>query len=154
MKKIGILTCSNTTQDLGCSSFKCLDAVYRNDGEFKRHENMGGAQLVGIINCAGCPTAVAPEKLLERVRALTEVGVEAIHMASCMMALCPFKNKYAKLLENRFPEIEIVAGTHTGTEEEGQMFIGWAKDMLSHKPSPMADLAKQILSGEAQALQI
>ena len=38
MKKVGILTCSNTTQDLGCSSFKCLESVYSNGGEFKRHE--------------------------------------------------------------------------------------------------------------------
>ncbi|MBA4369551.1 MAG: CGGC domain-containing protein [Desulfobacterium sp.] len=151
MKKIGILTCSNTTQDLGCSSFKCLDAIYENSGDFKKHESSGGAQLAGIINCAGCPTVVAPEKLLERVRSLAVLGVEAIHLSSCMIVLCPFKNKYAKLLENQFPDIEIVLGTHSGPEGEVQMFTGWAKEMLSHKPNPMADLAQHVLSGQSNA---
>ncbi len=151
MKKVGILTCGNTTQDLGCSSFKCLEDVYRNGGEFKRHEPYGGTQLAGIINCAGCPTAVAPEKLMERVRSLAVLGVEAIHMSACMMALCPFKNKYFKLLEKQFPDIEIVKGTHDATEKEGEMFIVWAKQMLSAKPNPMADLAEKVLAGEAIA---
>ena len=78
MKNIGILTCSNTTQDLGCSASKCLGAVYRNEDEFKRHEDQGGTQLAGIINCAGCPTIAGPEKILGRVRSLSALGVEAI----------------------------------------------------------------------------
>ena len=148
MKIIGILTCSNTTQDLGCSSFKCLEDVNRNGGEFIRHQAQGGAQLAGIINCAGCPTAAAPEKLLERVRSLTVLGVEAVHLSACIMALCPFKNKYAKLLEEQFPEIEIIKGTHDAPEGEEEKFVGWAKQMLSSKPNPMADLAEQVLSGK------
>lgn len=151
MKKVGILTCSNTTQDLGCSSFKCLESIYSNGGEFKQHEEHGGTQLAGIINCAGCPTAVSPEKLLERVRSLSVLGVEAIHLSACVMALCPFKNKYFKLLKKQFPEIEIIKGTHEAPEGEEEMFVGWAKQMLSSKPNPMADLAEQILSGEAVA---
>lgn len=67
------------------------------------------------------------------------------------MALCPFKNKYFKLLEKQFPEIEIIKGTHEAPEGEGEMFVGWAKQMLSSKPNPMADLAEQLLSGEAVA---
>ena len=146
MKKVGILTCSNTTQDLGCSSFKCLEDINRNGGEFKRHEKDGGAQLAGIINCAGCPTVVAPEKLLSRVRSLSEIGVDAIHLSACVMALCPFKTKYVKLLEENFPEIEIIKGTHDAPEGEAEMFMVWAKEMLSTKPSPMADLVVQMNS--------
>ncbi len=151
MRKVGILTCSNTTQDLGCSSFKCLEDVYRNGGEFKRHESQGGTQLAGIINCAGCPTIAAPEKLLERVRSLTVLGVEALHMSACMMALCPFKKKYITLLEKQFPNIEIVQGTHDAPEGEAEMFFDWAKQMLSHKPNPMADLAEEVIAGKAFA---
>lgn len=144
MKKIGILTCTNTTQDLGCSSFKCLEDIYQNGGEFKRYETQGGTQLAGIINCAGCPTAVAPEKLLGRVRSLANIGVEAIHLSACMMALCPFKNKYIKLLETEFPQIDIVKGTHDANQQEGEMFMGWAKQTLSTLQNPMADLAEEL----------
>ncbi len=151
MKKVGILTCSNTTQDLGCSSFKCLEDVYASGGEFKGYEAEGGAQLAGIINCAGCPTAVAPEKLLTRVRSLAVLGVTAIHLSSCVMALCPFKKKYARLLEKEFPEIKIVLGTHEAPEGEGEFFMDWAKQALSTRPNPMADLASQVMAEKQSA---
>ncbi|MCG8636047.1 MAG: CGGC domain-containing protein [Desulfobacterales bacterium] len=151
MKKIGILTCSNTTQDLGCSSFKCLEDIYAGGGEFKRYEAEGGAQLAGIINCAGCPTAVAPEKLLTRVRSLAVLGVEAIHLSACVMGLCPFKKKYAGLLEKEFPGIEIVLGTHDAPEGEGEFFMDWARQNLSTRPNPMADLASQVAAGRQSA---
>ena len=102
MARIGIVTCSNTTQDSGCSSFMCLKGVNENTGEFERYKNQGGTELMGIISCAGCPTAIAPEKLLRRVRSLSFLQLDAIHLSSCMMSLCPFKNKYARLLKNHF----------------------------------------------------
>ena len=98
MKKIGLLTCSNATQDLACSSFGCFHDFNQGKGEFVRYQDNGGAEMVGIINCAGCPTILTPEKLLQRVRTLAVSGVEAIHMTNCMLALCPFKKKYKKLL--------------------------------------------------------
>ncbi|MCG8614899.1 MAG: CGGC domain-containing protein [Desulfobacterales bacterium] len=151
MKRIGILTCTNTTQDLGCSSFKCLEDVYGSGGEFKRYKEDGGAQLAGIINCAGCPTAVAPEKLLARVRSLTVLGVDAIHLSACVMGLCPFKNKYISLLEKAFPEIDIVRGTHDAPEGEAEMFLGWAKQTLGSVPNPMAELASQVMTDQKPA---
>lgn len=149
MKKIGILTCGNTTQTLGCSSFKCLEDVYGGGGEFRRYEEDGGAQLAGIISCAGCPTAVAPEKLVGRVRSLAVLGVTSIHLSACVMALCPFKNKYITLLEDAFPDIRIVRGTHDAPEGEGEMFMAWAKQSLAGLPNPMADLAAQVLADKA-----
>ena len=140
MKKVAILTCSNATQDLGCSSSKCLKAVYRNEGECKRYEDQGGAELAGIINCAGCPTIAGPEKILGRIRSLSALGVDAIHLSTCMMAFCPYKNKYFKLLEERYPEIEIIKGTHDLPEGGQEMVVGWAKHHLSSQPNPTADL--------------
>ena len=64
MARIGILTCSNTTQDVACSSFGCLKDVNNNTGEFERYREEGGTELVGIINCAGCPTRLTPEKII------------------------------------------------------------------------------------------
>jgi len=112
MGKIGILTCSNATQDLGCSSVSCLADLRKRKGAFAEHPAEEKLTLMGIINCPGCPTLTGPDKLLQRVRALTESGVDTIHFTYCMKALCPFKEKYKAALEEAFPKIRIVIGTH------------------------------------------
>jgi predicted metal-binding protein len=61
MARIGIITCSNMTNDLACSSFACLEDSHNVTGTFARYEDKGGAQVVGIISCSGCPTLIAPE---------------------------------------------------------------------------------------------
>jgi predicted metal-binding protein len=146
MAKIGILTCSNTTQDVGCSSFLCLKGINEGEGVFGRYQSKGGkAELAGIINCAGCPTAVAPGKLLDRVRTLTLLGVEAIHFSSCLMALCPFKNKYLKMLQENFPDIEFIEGTHgSGSQEEIEMFRQAMASLLTQPHQTLADFSKQV----------
>jgi hypothetical protein len=67
---------------------------------------------MGIINCPGCPTLTGPDKLIQRIRALTDFGVDRIHFSYCMKALCPFRESYKKSLEQSFPDIGIVIGTH------------------------------------------
>ena len=112
MARIGILTCSNATQDLGCSSASCLSDYRKRKGTFAEYPSNQPLDLVGIINCPGCPTLTGPDKLLQRVRALTEFRVDAIHFSYCMKALCPFKEKYQKALQEAFPNITIIMGTH------------------------------------------
>lgn len=112
MAKIGILTCSNATQDLGCSSVSCLADLRRRKGTFADYPPEEKLTLAGIINCPGCPTLTGPDKLLQRVRALTEFGVDTIHLAYCVKALCPFREKYKAALEEAFPKCRIVVGTH------------------------------------------
>jgi len=112
MARIGILTCSNATQDLGCSSVSCLSDFRKQKGAFANYPKDEKLSLVGIINCPGCPTLTGPDKLLQRIRALTEFGIDAIHFTYCMKALCPFKEKYKVALEEAFPNINIVIGTH------------------------------------------
>ncbi len=112
MARIGILTCSNATQDLGCSSASCLSDYRKRKGTFAEYPSNQPLDLVGIINCPGCPTLTGPDKLLQRVRALTEFRVDAIHFSYCMKALCPFKEKYQKALQEAFPNITIIIGTH------------------------------------------
>ncbi len=112
MSKIGILTCSNATQDLGCSSASCLADLRKRRGAFAAYPPEEKLTLTGIINCPGCPTLTGPDKLLGRVRALTEFGVDTIHFTYCMKALCPFKEKYKASLEETFPNIRVVVGTH------------------------------------------
>ena len=112
MPRIGILTCSNATQDLGCSSASCLSDLRKRKGQFATHPADQPLDLAGIINCPGCPTAIGPVKLLQRVRALTEFRIDAIHFSYCIKALCPFKEKYRDALEGAFPEIKVIMGTH------------------------------------------
>ncbi len=112
MARIGILTCSNATQDLGCSSVSCLSDFRKRKGTFADYQPDEKLTLTGIINCPGCPTLTGPDKLLQRVRALTDLGVDAIHFSFCMKALCPFSVKYRKALKEAFPNIKVVVGTH------------------------------------------
>jgi predicted metal-binding protein len=112
MAKIGILTCTNATQDLGCSSVSCLSDFRKRKGTFAEYPEGEKLTLAGIINCPGCPTLTGPDKLIERIRALTDFGVDTIHFSYCVKALCPFKEKYKEALEQSFPKIRIVIGTH------------------------------------------
>ncbi len=112
MARIGILTCSNATQDLGCSSVSCLADFRKRKGTFAQYPQDEKLTLVGIINCPGCPTLTGSDKLLKRIRALTEFSVNSIHFSYCIKSLCPFKESYKKALEKAFPNIKIIIGTH------------------------------------------
>ncbi|HYA13104.1 MAG TPA: CGGC domain-containing protein [Syntrophales bacterium] len=112
MAKIGILTCTNATQDLGCSSASCLSGFRKRKGMFAEYPENEKLTLVGIINCPGCPTLTGPDKVIGRIRALTDFGVDTIHFSNCVKALCPFKEKYKEAVEQSFPNIRIIIGTH------------------------------------------
>lgn len=139
MARIGILTCSNATQDLGCSSVSCLAAFRKRKGAFAQYPQDEKLTLVGIINCPGCPTLTGPDKLLQRIRALTEFNVHSIHFSYCMKALCPFAEKYKKALEKAFPEIIIVIGTHEEhvSPEEYRKRV---KKLFCQTPKTMTDV--------------
>ncbi len=112
MTRIGILTCSNATQDLGCSSASCLADLRKRKGAFADYPPDQPLDLVGIINCPGCPTLTGPDKLLQRIRGLIDFRVEAVHLSYCVKTLCPFTKQYEKALQERFPDLKIVIGTH------------------------------------------
>lgn len=139
MARIGILTCSNATQDLGCSSASCLADFSKRKGAFAEYPGEEPLILVGIINCPGCPTLAGADKLLSRIRALTEFRVDAIHFTYCMKALCPFREKYREALEKAFPDIRIVIGTHEEhiTPEE---FRERVKKVLAQPRKSMVDI--------------
>lgn len=141
LARIGILTCSNATQDMGCSSVSCLRDMRNRKGAFERYKNDECLDLVGIINCSGCPTLTGPEKILNRTRALTEFRIDAIHFAYCIDALCPFKNKYKALLEEHFQSIEIVIGTHEAHITHEQ-FRGEVKELFCQQKRSMVDVIK------------
>jgi len=116
MARIGILTCSNCTQEANCASVVCLGDLRKRRGLFARYENEEELELIGIINCAGCPTSAAPEKILKRTRALTSYRLDALHFSYCMTALCPFLKKYERIIKKNNPGLVIVLGTHIPRE--------------------------------------
>lgn len=147
MAKIGILTCSNATQDLGCSSVSCLSDFRKRQGAFAAYPAAEKLTLIGIINCPGCPTLTGSDKLHARIRALTDFGVDAIHFSFCMQALCPFREKYKHDLEQSFPTVKIVIGTHEEqvTPEE---FRDRVKKLFCQRRKTMVDIILDRDAGE------
>jgi predicted metal-binding protein len=103
---------SNATRELGCSPVVCLADLQGSKDAFASYPKDETPTLVGIINCPGCPTLTGPDKLLGRIRGLTEFHVDAIHISFCVKSLCPFAAMNAEALREAFPAIRIVQGTH------------------------------------------
>lgn len=112
MARIGILTCSNCTQETNCASIVCLADMRKRKGFFERYPKNEPLDIVGLINCAGCPTVAAPEKILKKVSALADFKLDALHFSYCITVLCPFISKYQKIIAKQYPDLEIVQGTH------------------------------------------
>lgn len=112
MAIIGILNCSNCTQETNCAAVVCLGDMRKRRGFFERYKNEKSLDLVGIINCSGCPTLAAPEKILKRVKSIISFKIDAFHFSYCIIALCPFAKKYEKVIQESYPDLKIILGTH------------------------------------------
>jgi predicted metal-binding protein len=146
MARVGILTCSNSTQECNCGSVVCLADMRKRRGFFDTYSKDEPVDLIGIINCAGCPTAAAPEKILKRVRALADFGIDTLHFSFCMVALCPFIKQYEKVIGSAYPDLKIVAGTHKPIDKDE--FRRGVKELLCQtikKPQDMTSLVKGTL---------
>jgi predicted metal-binding protein len=110
--KIGIIICSNSSQELDCCSSVCLRDLSKRIGAFSRYSKEENLQLVGMVTCSGCPTLAYPEKILRKIDSLVQFGVKSIHFTNCMVALCPFLKKYSEVINKAYPEIELIEGTH------------------------------------------
>ena len=138
MARIGILTCSNCTQEINCAAVVCLGDMRKRRGFFERYQGEEKLDLIGIINCAGCPTLAAPEKILKRVKALTDYRLDALHFSYCMTALCPFLKKYQAVIAKAYPEQEIVLGTHIPKDKS--QFQKDVKELLCPTDSNVQDM--------------
>jgi predicted metal-binding protein len=139
--RLGILTCSAATQESGCSAICCLHDLRKRKGAFSRYNSDESLDLIGIINCAGCPTLAGPEKLLSRVRSLVEFRVEVIHFSYCMDALCPYKLKYRTLIQQKFPNVDVIIGTHEANVTHEQ-FRESVKELFCQPKRTMVEVIK------------
>jgi len=142
MARIGILTCSNCTQDTNCAAVVCLGDMRKRRGFFERYQNDEKLDLIGIINCSGCPTLAAPEKILKRVKALADYRLDALHFSYCMTALCPFLKKYQAVITKVYPDLEIVLGTHIPKDKK--QFQQDVKELLCPTVSDVQDMNDMI----------
>ena len=143
MARIGILSCSNCTQETDCCMWACLKDLRKRKGFFERYPANEPLDLVGVINCAGCPTNAVPEKILRKVRALASFKLDALHLTYCMTALCPFQKAYQKVIAEAFPHLEVIEGTHTPID--GGEFKRAMRELLNPtliRPMAMTDLIK------------
>ena len=142
MARIGILTCSNCTQETNCAAVVCLGDMRKRRGFFDRYQNDEKLDLIGIINCAGCPTIAAPEKILKKVKALAEYRLDALHFSYCMTALCPFLPKYQPVINKVYPKLEVVLGTHVAINKI--QFQSDVKELLCPSDSDVQDMSNII----------
>jgi len=111
MKRIGIIACANTTKVLDCPLSPCLRDFYDRKGEFARYKEIE-LELAGIVSCPGCFGGLVPEAILSKAHSLIHYGVDAIHLTYCMKVFCPYVKIYKKILNDKYPETEIIVGTH------------------------------------------
>ena len=113
-EKIGIITCANATIEMDCCAAPCLRDLNAHLGSFaEHHENP--PILAGMITCAGCPTLAYPEKIMRKVGALVEFEITTIHFSYCMVAMCPFLNKYIEIIGKEHPHVRLIKGTHVSS---------------------------------------
>jgi len=142
LKRVGILICANASLKLNCRSASCKSDFKNRDGMFKSYPTDRNVDLISIASCPGCPTDVAPGSLFKEVEALAKT-VQIIHFSSCIVALCPFKEKTMEPLKNKFPAIVFIAGTH-GSIAGGDEF--WDKVRNFAVPLPARPAKKPFLS--------
>lgn len=129
--KLGILTCSNTTRVLDCPVGVCLKDLYERKGAFKSYVSQD-VELVGINSCNGCPTVKGESSILSKIESLKHYGATHIHLSYCMLVLCPFVNRYIKVIHNNYPEIMLIPGTHEPHQSD-EKFRCDINEMLKEK---------------------
>jgi len=141
MPKVGILGCEATTRDMDCVMIGCFGNLRGRKGMFERYAADDPPELVGIISCGGCPTAVGTDRIWQKVKALKEYGIEALHLTSCLVQVCPFTDEFIKAIRTEYPDLLIVEGTHPFHDVAA--FKGGVKELTTQRavtPQKMNDL--------------
>jgi predicted metal-binding protein len=108
---IGIISCRNVKDDGNCASAGCFHAFNTRTAGFEQYAGED-VTLVAYNTCAGCPTLYAHDKILKRVKPMVEFSkADKIHFTSCMMVMCPFIEQYKQVIEQAYPQVEVVIGT-------------------------------------------
>ena len=112
MPKVGIFGCDATTRDMDCVMIGCLGNLRGRQGSFLQYSGEAPPELIGIIHCGGCPTAFGTDRVWQKVKALKEYGIEVLHLTSCLVQVCPFKDEFVDTIKKEYPDLKLVEGTH------------------------------------------
>ena len=106
--KVGIIRCEEHSKD--CAGFHCFPAIQNKTGQFEAYDDI---ELIGFDSCGGCGRNKA-DKIIARAVRLKERGAEVIHIATCVVSSCPFKDIYIEAIKNevRLPIVEMTHESH------------------------------------------
>ncbi|MDL2232282.1 CGGC domain-containing protein [Ruminococcaceae bacterium OttesenSCG-928-L11] len=102
--KIGIIRCMQT-EDF-CPGTTDFRAIRERTGAFAHVAAEEAIELIGFINCGGCPG----KKAVLRARELVRRGADTIAFASCIQKgtpigyPCPFAKKMKDIIQADLPE--------------------------------------------------
>ena len=105
--KIGIIICDRYRT---CAGGKCFRALQNREGAFEVYKKDEDVELVGYINCCGCPGGnieYAPEEMKKN-------GAEVIHFATGFVVgypPCPYIDHFKRFIEEKY-QMKVVVGTH------------------------------------------
>jgi predicted metal-binding protein len=84
-----LLPAPNCTQTSNYTLVVCLADMRQHRGFFERYPKDEPLDLIGIINCAGCPTIAALEKILRKARAVASGRKDARRLSLVEVPLAP-----------------------------------------------------------------
>jgi len=119
----------------------CFGNLRGRQGSFQQYAQDDPPELVGIIHCGGCPTAFGADRVWQKVKALKEYGIEVLHLTSCLVQVCPFKEEFVKTIQKEYPDITVVEGTHPFHDLEA--FKAGIKELTAQRavtPQKMNDI--------------
>jgi predicted metal-binding protein len=134
MTKIGILGCNSTTHEMNCVMIGCFGNLRERKGSFTDYPQDEPVDLVGVIHCGGCPTAVGTDRIWQKVQALVEYGIDSLHLTSCLVQICPFKDAFIDTIQKDFPKIKVKEGTHPFHDVEA--FKSGVRELVSQRAVP------------------
>lgn len=105
MRKIGIINCYDVSKK--CSSSGCFKALHDRTGSFERYAGEE-VQIISFVHCNGCGDG-AVGRVLDRAERMREVGVDVIHLSTCVKSRCA---QYEAFLDALSGDFEIVGYSH------------------------------------------
>lgn len=111
--KLGIIRCMQT-EDY-CPGTTDFRVIKERGGAFSTVAKDEDIEIIGFINCGGCPA----KKAVLRARELVKRGADTIAFASCIQKgtpigyPCPFAKKMKEIIQKDLPEhIRYIDYTH------------------------------------------
>jgi Predicted metal-binding protein len=145
MTRIAMISCDNVKNECNCAGEGCLRSFNKKIAVFDRYKDED-IELVGYSTCAGCPTIYAHEKILKKVKPLVEVAkADKIHFSSCMVKLCPFVHKYKQVINEAYPDVEVVLGTDAYPDQPLETMTKIFKKLLTDTNNDITEEFKKVM---------